>query len=105
VARDEAGRYRTLDESARSPLTRRSGEAIIEIAATANRTHPPRCTPSTGRSARQELPLLFTLGPELPVDASESLPLSRHSQPAVSLGPCFALHHDASVAQLLVRPQ
>jgi hypothetical protein len=36
---------------------------------------------------------------------SESLPLSRHSQPAISLGPCLAFHHDASVAQLLVRLQ
>lgn len=35
--------------------------------------------------------------------ASEPMPLSRHSQPAVSLGPCFALYHDASVAQLLVK--
>jgi hypothetical protein len=40
-----------------------------------------------------------------PADAWESLPLSLHSQPAVSLGPCFALHHGASVAQLLVRPK
>jgi GNAT superfamily N-acetyltransferase len=47
--------------------------------------------------------LQCTIGQELPVDASASLPLSRQSQPAVSLGPCFALQHDASVAQLLVR--
>jgi hypothetical protein len=31
------------------------------------------------------------------------LPLGRHSQPAVSFGPCFPLHHDASVAQLSTR--
>jgi hypothetical protein len=47
---------------------------------------------------------IVTPGPELPVDASESLPLSRHSRSAVSFGPCFTVHHGTSLAQLLVRP-